>query len=92
MTKFIDLTGQRFRRLVVIERVENDKWGNSRWLCQCNCENKNEIYFEALSEAGLAPQGCTPKIKDFTRGKDPSCYVGRERFCCCCVCSSQARI
>ena len=37
MGKFIDLTGQQFERLKVIERVENSKNGKSQWLCQCNC-------------------------------------------------------
>lgn len=39
MGKFIDLTGQRFGKLTVIERIENDKYGKSRWLCKCDCAN-----------------------------------------------------
>ena len=37
MSKRIDLIGQKFGRLVVVERVGNDKSGSLRWLCQCNC-------------------------------------------------------
>lgn len=40
MTKALDLVGQRFGRLVVIERVESDKWGQSRWKCKCDCGNE----------------------------------------------------
>lgn len=40
MSKFIDLTGQRFGRLTVIKRVENNKYGGARWLCQCICGNE----------------------------------------------------
>lgn len=43
MTKCIDLTGQTFNRLTVIKRVENNDRGESQWLCQCNCKDKNEI-------------------------------------------------
>jgi hypothetical protein len=35
-----DLTGQRFTRLVVIERAENDKHGNTQWRCKCDCGNE----------------------------------------------------
>lgn len=39
MSKLIDLTGKRFTKLTVIERVKNDEWGNVRWLCKCKCGN-----------------------------------------------------
>jgi len=32
VSKLIDLTGKKFGRLVVIKRVENDKWGHHKWL------------------------------------------------------------
>jgi hypothetical protein len=35
--KVRDLTGQRFGRLVVVARVENEKHGKACWLCQCDC-------------------------------------------------------
>lgn len=34
--KAIDMTGQRFGRLVVIRRAESDGW-KARWLCRCDC-------------------------------------------------------
>jgi len=37
MTKLIDLTGQRFGRLVVLERAENAKDGSICWKCKCDC-------------------------------------------------------
>lgn len=41
----LDLIGQRFGRLVVLERAEDEvdkKSGKhkTRWLCQCDCGNK----------------------------------------------------
>ena len=36
---FKDILGQRFTRLVVIERAGSDKNGNAKWECQCDCGN-----------------------------------------------------
>lgn len=33
----IDMIGQRFGKLIVVSRAENDKKGQARWLCQCDC-------------------------------------------------------
>lgn len=38
--QFIDLTGQKFGRLTVIERGENGKNGGTRWQCRCDCGNE----------------------------------------------------
>lgn len=37
--KHIDLTGQRFGRLLVVKEVERNKFGHIQWLCQCDCGN-----------------------------------------------------
>lgn len=37
MPKFIDLSGQRFGRLIVIEFSHVNKQGNSMWKCECEC-------------------------------------------------------
>ena len=37
MSKLIDLTGKRFGRWLVLERVSNDKNRQPRWLCRCEC-------------------------------------------------------
>ena len=38
-----DETGNKYGRLTVIKRGENDKQGNARWYCQCDCGNP-ELY------------------------------------------------
>jgi len=44
MGKFIDLTGQRFGRLIVVKRHEqNDKQNNPRWICKCDCGNETIV-------------------------------------------------
>ena len=40
MGKFVDLTGQRFGRLVVIERAGHDKRNQITWRCKCDCGNE----------------------------------------------------
>lgn len=37
--KYIDLTGQRFGKLVVVKEVERNKYRHIQWLCQCDCGN-----------------------------------------------------
>jgi len=58
MAKFIDLTGRKFGRLTVIERVVNDKWGNARWLCLCECGREVIIYSGALNNGATQSCGC----------------------------------
>jgi hypothetical protein len=33
----IDLSGQRFGKLIIISRAANDKYHHKRWLCRCDC-------------------------------------------------------
>ena len=55
MRKGKDLTGMKFGRWTVIKRVENNKFGASRWLCKCECGNisvvdgLNLIYGKSMS-------------------------------------------
>ena len=32
-----NLVGQKFGKLTVIKRVENDKFNKAQWLCTCEC-------------------------------------------------------
>jgi len=58
MSRFIDLTGQRFGRLVVIKRVENTKTGQTRWLCLCDCGKEKVIYGNSLRQELTKSCGC----------------------------------
>lgn len=55
---FIDLTGQRFGRLTVIERAENSKSKQARWLCQCDCGNNVIVNSYNLRSAHTTSCGC----------------------------------
>lgn len=40
ISRYKDLTGQKFGRLTVISYQGNDKHRNALWLCECECGNK----------------------------------------------------
>lgn len=65
MSKFINLIGQRFGRLTVIQWAGKDKWGHSKWLCRCDCNNKNEIIVSGnhLKSGHTKSCGCLHKEK-----------------------------
>ncbi len=58
MGKLIDLMGQRFDRLMVIKRVDNDKWGQARWLCQCDCGQMLTVVGNDLRRHHTQSCGC----------------------------------
>lgn len=61
MGKFIDLTGQRFGRLCVVVRVDNDNAGKVRWLCQCDCGEKVVVRASDLKKGATQSCGCLQK-------------------------------
>lgn len=73
---FIDLTGQKFNSVTVVERTENEKLGSGaptpRWLCRCDCGTMFETRGNALVIGHTKSCGCRKKqlrIKDM---------IGRE--------------
>ena len=62
MPKLIDLTGQRFGRLTVVERAENYVAPNgrqaARWVCLCDCGNKTTVVGGDLRTGRTKSCGC----------------------------------
>ena len=58
MSKFIDLTGQGFGRLIVVERAKNNKWGRAKWLCKCDCGKEKIIEGQMLIQNRTKSCGC----------------------------------
>ena len=58
MSKLKDLTGQRFGKLTVIDRSENDNWGKSRWLCACDCGGRKVVNSRELNRGDTTSCGC----------------------------------
>lgn len=58
MSKLIDLTGQRFGRLVVLERA-GTKCGMATWICLCDCGKKTIVIGTNLRKSnGTKSCGC----------------------------------
>ncbi len=62
----LNLIGQRFERLVVLERAEDEvdkKSGKhkTRWLCQCDCGNKKIVRGASLTNGRIRSCGCLHK-------------------------------
>lgn len=58
MKRLIDLTGKKFGKLLVLKRVDNDKYGNLNWECLCNCGNKKIIRGANLRNGLTKSCGC----------------------------------
>ena len=63
MSKVIDLTGQTFEYLTVLERGENTADGHAQWVCQCKCGNKKTILGKSLRNGHSKSCGCLKKEK-----------------------------
>ena len=58
MSKFIDISGQRFGRLIVIKENGTTKNGDIRWLCRCDCGNEKTITGSKLRSGHTQSCGC----------------------------------
>ncbi len=61
MSKFINLTNRRFRKLVIIKQMNKDRWGHYKWLCQCGCGNKIIVSSCYLINGNTKSCGCLRK-------------------------------
>lgn len=61
MGTLVDLTGQKFGRLTVIKRVENNKYGALYWLCQCDCGKFVKVRGSRLKDGSSKSCGCYQK-------------------------------
>ena len=74
MPKALDLTGQRFGKLVAISKAPS-RSGKTYWLCQCDCGNQKEIQTNHLTTGATQSCGCLndsinhkgQKVIDFRR-------------------------
>jgi hypothetical protein len=56
-----EMKGQKFNRLLVIERAENDKDGNAFWWCLCDCGEKVRVKGQSLRSGHTKSCGCLQK-------------------------------
>lgn len=58
MSKFIDLTGQKFNKLLVLERMPNTSNGQTVWKCQCDCGTITIVRGSNLKSGVVKSCGC----------------------------------
>lgn len=58
MSKVHDITGQKFNRLTVIGRAENNKYNRAQWKCKCDCGNTIIVSGNALLRENTKSCGC----------------------------------
>lgn len=56
--RFQDLVGQRFSKLLVLKYLGKGNFGQSRWLCQCDCGNTHESFAHHLKKGDVKSCGC----------------------------------
>jgi len=104
MSKFIDLTGQRFGRLVPRECVGSNQYKASLWLCECDCGNIKIVVGQNLKSGNTNSCGClhSEKLKqnfiDLTDQKFGKLvvikYIGQDNYrnslwLCLCECGKE---
>lgn len=79
MGKRIDLTGQRFGRLVVEGFAYTNKHRRSMWVCKCDCGQEKIVDIQHLKNGLTKSCGCLKvdrcKERDFTHG-----YTGTRLY------------
>lgn len=55
--QFIDLTGNKYGRLTVIKRAEN-QGKKKMWLCKCDCGNEKIVRADSLKNGSIKSCGC----------------------------------
>ena len=61
MGAIIDLTGEKFGRLTVIERAGSTKHGAAKWRCVCQCGNETIVIGDELRKHNTTSCGCYAK-------------------------------
>lgn len=60
MSKFKDITGQKFGKLTVLHKLHNYKTGTGAWwLCVCDCGNLKEVKGAELRRGTRKSCGCS---------------------------------
>jgi len=86
---FIDLTGQKFNKLTVVEFVRINNKRNAVWRCRCDCGNFVEVAGYCLKNGNTKSCGCLKlevknrgKIKHghLVNGKKSTEYIIRQGF------------
>ena len=65
----VDLKGQRFDRLLVLEEAGRDAWYSVLWKCKCDCGNKTIVSSGRLKSGNTKSCGCLQKERSSETNK-----------------------
>lgn len=65
--RVVELTGQRFGRLVVLHRMPRRPDGRARWLCRCVCGRESVVDGKSLRSGNTKSCGCLSADKASAR-------------------------
>lgn len=77
-----DLTGQKYGRLTVIERLfERSGYLSSTWVCRCDCGNETRVFVGNLKNGTSRSCGCLRKeILSHLRQSDDTESVEKNKL------------
>lgn len=75
--KYIDLSTERFGRLLVLKDSGRNKWGAVMWECICDCGNYHTTNTNMLKSGKAKSCGCLNRERASERMKKFSCLVTR---------------
>ncbi len=73
MSKFIDLTGQKFGRLTAIAKIGTDKRRCILWLCQCDCGKSTVVSSNSLLCGNTKSCGCLHRERTIAANTKHGC-------------------
>lgn len=68
MGAFIDITGNKYGKLTVLERIPNTN--PIKWLCRCDCGNLTKVTGNNLKSGNTTSCGCADTIHKLSKAKD----------------------
>lgn len=75
MSVFLNLEGERFGKLVVIERV-GSKWGHPLWRCKCDCGKEVSVPSNSLKSGNTRSCGCIHSEQLIQRNRAKTSHGG----------------
>lgn len=81
MRKRIDLTGQRFGKLVVVQRIEKPESRRTMWKCICDCGKEHSVTQEHLSSGHTKSCGCLKKKYNISDKRIFSIWMNMKARC-----------
>lgn len=85
MSKAIDITNQKFGKLTVVERVQNNQAGRARWICTCDCGEQSIVTGKNLRSGKVLSCGCGKRYSNKSHGMkqslEYSTWTGMKKRC-----------